>query len=84
MVNVNLSQLQPQAYFGNFHKWGFVPKNAGYIYISDEYLDVIQPSITSLYYKQGIDKAYYWTGTRDMTSYLCLPRAEEYVDSIGG
>jgi len=46
MLDINISELQPQAYFSNFHKWAYVPKNAAFLYISDEYLEIIQPVVT--------------------------------------
>lgn len=39
-VDINLAKLQPSAYFSNFHKWGFAPISAAFLYVSDSYLDV--------------------------------------------
>ena len=30
------------AYFSNFHKWAYSPKNAAFIYLSDKYTKVIK------------------------------------------
>lgn len=39
-VPIVLSDMAPDAYFSNFHKWAFSPKNAAFLYVSDEYLKV--------------------------------------------
>lgn len=39
-VNINLRDLDPDAYFSNFHKWAYAPKNAAFLYVSDKYLNV--------------------------------------------
>lgn len=39
-VDIHLMDLDPDAYFSNFHKWAYAPKNAAFLYVSDKYLNV--------------------------------------------
>ncbi len=55
-VEVNMAQLKPAAYFSNFHKWSYTPKNAAFLYISDKYLSIIRPALTGNLYNQGPSK----------------------------
>lgn len=78
-----MKTLNPAAYFSNFHKWGFAPKNAAFLYISDQFLPTIRPVLTGNYYGEGPAREFFWTGTRDYTSYLCVRKGLEYSDSFG-
>lgn len=40
-LSIDLQAFGVDAYFSNFHKWGFSPKNVAFLYISDKFLDVI-------------------------------------------
>lgn len=52
-VNINIAEMNPDAYFSNFHKWAFAPKNAAFLYISDKYLDIVKPVITGNFHGEG-------------------------------
>ncbi len=71
-VNINIRELNPAAYFSNFHKWAFAPKNAAFLYISDKFLNIIKPALTGNNYGDGPSREFFWTGTRDFTSYLAV------------
>ena len=45
-VKVDMASLEPDAYFANFHKWGYAPKSAAFLYLSDKFVNTIQPAIT--------------------------------------
>ena len=82
-IDINLTDLNISAYFSNFHKWSFVPKTAAFIFISDKYLKQIRPAITGNFKGQGIEREYFWTGTKDFTSYLCVMMGIQYYESFG-
>lgn len=50
---VDMSELQPDAYFSNFHKWAYAPKSAAFLYLSDRYLKVVQPAVTGNFHGEG-------------------------------
>jgi isopenicillin-N epimerase len=39
-VDIDIGNLECDAYFSTLHKWSFSPKNSGFIYISDKYSKV--------------------------------------------
>ena len=53
-VTVDMGELQPDAYFSNFHKWSFAPKSAAFLYLSDKYLENVQPAITGNFHGEGL------------------------------
>lgn len=51
-----MMELNPKAYFSNFHKWAFAPKNAAFLYLDDEYLDIVRPVITGNFKGEGPER----------------------------
>lgn len=43
----------------------------------------MKPIITGNFYGEGPEREYYWTGTRDFSSYLCIKKGIEYYESFG-
>jgi selenocysteine lyase/cysteine desulfurase len=82
-VNVNIAEMNPNAYFSNFHKWAFCPKNASFLYLDDKYRDIVKPVITGNFHGEGPEREFYWTGTRDFSSYLTIRKGIEYHESFG-
>ena len=82
-VNVNMAALQPDAYFSNFHKWGYAPKSAAFLYLSDKYLSEVQPAITGNFHGEGPAREFFWCGTRDLTPFLSVQKGIEYSESFG-
>lgn len=52
-VQVNIAEINPAAYFSNFHKWAFCPKNASFLYLNDNYRDSVKPVITGNFHGEG-------------------------------
>lgn len=55
-VNVNIAEINPTAYFSNFHKWSFCPKNASFLYLDNNLRDLVKPSITGNFYGEGPER----------------------------
>ena len=55
-VYVNMGDLQPDAYFSNFNKWAYAPKNSAFLYLSDKYVDIVKPVVTANYYGSGPER----------------------------
>lgn len=49
-ANVDMAELEPDAYFSNFHKWSYAPKSTAFLYLSDKLINVVKPSITGNFY----------------------------------
>lgn len=82
-IEVNISEIKPNAYFSNFHKWSFCPKNASFLYLDDQLRQIVKPTSTGNFYGEGPEREYYWTGTRDFSSYLTIQKGIEYHESFG-
>ena len=82
MVDVDLQGLGAAYYAGNCHKWLCAPKGAGFLVVRPDRQDLIRP--TSISYGAGLQdlagrsryqREFEWTGTTDITPYLCVPHA---------
>ena len=78
-----MQDINCAAYFSNFHKWAFAPKNAAFLYVSDQFVNQIKPVLTGNFYGEGPVREFFYTGTRDYSGYLSVRAGLEYSDSFG-
>jgi len=91
MVPVNLAQLGAAYYAGNCHKWLCAPKGAGFLYVRPDRQEGIQPVTISHGFNTRrpgrplLHDAFDWTGTDDLTPWLCVGEAIRFLgDRPGG
>jgi isopenicillin-N epimerase len=90
MVPLNLAQLGAAYYAGNCHKWLSAPKGAGFLYVRPDRQEGILPVVIS----HGLNTrrpgrsllhdAFDWTGTDDLTPWLCVAEAIRFLESTEG
>ncbi len=83
MVNVNLKALNPDFWTGNFHKWCCAPRGSAGLWIREDHRKTITPIITSWYVNEGYPNSFRWLGTDDYSSYLAVPAALKFMESLG-
>jgi len=71
-------------YVGNCHKWLMAPRGAGFLWASPESQPLIHPLAISHDLGQGFHAEFDWTGTRDFTSFLCVPDGIDFHGELGG
>ena len=88
IVPLDLGKLKPAYATGNAHKWLCTPKGAAFLYIrEDKRLEVNPLSISHGFSVDGntdekIRLEFDWTGTQDITPWLCIPKSIEHVGSL--
>ncbi len=90
MVPIDLSELNPDYYTGNHHKWLCAPKASGFLYVRRDWQGEVRPTIIS----HGANRPrpnrsqflseFDWTGTFDPTPLLSVPAAVEFLAKLGG
>ena len=88
MIPLDIDDLGAHYYTGNFHKWLCSPKGAGFLYVRKDKQQSIKPVVVSHVksdfdtYLSSFQVEFYWTGTDDPTSYLCVPEAIEFLQGL--
>ena len=84
-MELNLLEIGADFYTGNLHKWLCAPKGAAFLYARPEVQKYVEPLIVGWGYNpDGPEETRFvdyleWTGTRDMASYLAVPRTLAYL-----
>jgi selenocysteine lyase/cysteine desulfurase len=84
MLDVDLSDIQPDFYTGSSHKWPCGPKEVGVLYINARVHEPIRPSIISAYPGAvGIARTMEAMGQRDEPALIGFGEALEFQNTIG-
>lgn len=83
-IELNLTEIDPDFYTGNCHKWLCSPKGAAFLYARRDKQSLLKPLIISWGYQaedpgesQFIDH-FEWFGTRDPSAFLTVPKAIQF------
>nr|WP_236649519.1 aminotransferase class V-fold PLP-dependent enzyme [Rhodopirellula sp. SM50] len=85
MVPVDLSDLDPDYYTANHHKWLCGPKTSGFLYVRRDWQHEVRPTtISHGANSPGLGKTTFlaefnWVGTYDPTPILSMPTAIEFL-----
>ena len=68
---------------GNCHKWLFAPRGAGFLWARRGAQDALHPPVISHGYGQGFAAEFDWIGTRDLSAWLAVPAALDFLQGLG-
>jgi len=71
-------------YVANLHKWAFVPRSSGFLWVSPQRQAALHPAVISWGLDQGMTMEFDLVGTRDPSPYLAAPAAFSFIDELGG
>lgn len=84
LLDVDLSDMQPDFYTGSAHKWPCGPKEVGLLYVSARVHDLFWPSIYSAYSgRRGIARTHEGMGQRDEPAIRAFGQQIEFLTTIG-
>jgi isopenicillin-N epimerase len=84
LIDVDLSDMQPDFYTGSGHKWPCGPKEVGVLYINKSAQTRIWPSIVSAFPGAvGISKTFESFGQRDEPAIMAFGEALQFQTKIG-
>jgi isopenicillin-N epimerase len=86
-IPLDLSDLDPDFYAGNCHKWLCSPKGAAFLYARPAVQNLVEPLVVSWGYEPVAEwdtgnpqfvSWLEWQGTRDLAAYLSVPAALDF------
>ena len=88
IVPLDLEKLQAAYVTGNAHKWLCTPKGAAFLHLREDKRNQIRP--LSISHGASVDGnadekirlEFDWTGTQDLTPWLCIPKSIEFISSL--
>jgi len=84
LIEVNLSEMQPDFYTSSAHKWPCGPKEVGLLYINKSAQSRIWPGIVSAFPgATGISKSFESFGQRDEPAIMAFGEALKFQTKIG-
>ncbi len=83
LLPLTISELAPDFYTGNLHKWVCAPKGAAFLWVHPDWRQRAHPTVTSHGYELGLAAEFEWTGTFDPTAWLAVPAALDRLEALG-
>lgn len=86
VLDINITDINPDFYLGNCHKWLFAPKGTAFLWVakSQQLSDSPEPTVISSSGDFTFTGRYKYTGTRDYTGFSSLPSALQFIETLGG
>ncbi len=87
-IPLDISSINPDIYIGTCHKWLCTPKGSAFMYVKCDIQKLIEPLIIGWGWNTDFGSGltpyindHEWWGTNDISSYLCIPRAIDFISS---
>ena len=86
-IDLDIRKLDPDFYCGACHKWMCSPKGVAFLYVKEEFQQMIEPLVVSWGYEaenpshsQFLDYMQ-WQGTNDISAYLTVPDTIKFLEN---
>jgi isopenicillin-N epimerase len=83
MLDLDVESIGATYYTGNLHKWVCAPIGAAFLWVDPARQRDIHPTTISHHLDQGLAAEFGWQGTRDVTPWLTVPAAIEWMGRLG-
>ena len=83
MLPLDVPRIGATYYVGNLHKWACAPRGSAFLWARPDKQSRIHPLAISHNLGQGFAREFDWQGTRDLSAWLAIPRAIEFMAGFG-
>ncbi len=82
-IELDLDALAVDWYVSNLHKWAYAPRGSAFLHAAHGAASLTRPLVVSHFIDMGFPHSFDYTGTRDYTAWLTVPRALQFLDELG-
>lgn len=83
MLDLEVPATGAAYYAGNLHKWCCCPKGSGFLWAREDRRRSVHPLIISHNLNTDFAQEFGWQGTRDVSAWLTIPAALEFMSGLG-
>jgi isopenicillin-N epimerase len=83
-VDLDVDDIGADWYTANAHKWLFAPKGTAFLHARDPKAIDLRPLAISHYVREPFPRCFDYVGTRDVTPFLTVPDALDFIEGLGG
>jgi isopenicillin-N epimerase len=83
MVPLDVGKLGAAYYAANLHKWVCAPKGSAFLWVRPDLQPAVHPAVISHHWGEGFAREFGWQGTRDLSAWLTIPRAMQFMADLG-
>lgn len=83
-VGLAIDDIGADWYTANAHKWLYAPKGTAFLHARDPKAIDLRPLATSHYVGEPFPLSFDYVGTRDVTAFLTVPDALDFIEGLGG
>jgi isopenicillin-N epimerase len=83
-IALDVASLRADWVVGNLHKWAFVPRACGFLWVAPAQRATLHPPVISWGLDAGLTQEFDWTGTRDPSAVLSAPAALAFMRDMLG
>jgi len=80
---LDLPAIGADWYTANAHKWLYAPKGSAFLYATEAVADITVPLSVSHWHGFAFPRAFDYVGTRDVTPFLTVPAALDFIERFG-
>ena len=82
-IDLNITDMNPDFYTSNGHKWLCCAKGSAFLYVRPEFHSVIRPLVISHGYTHGFQAEFSWIGVKDYSALIALSTAIDFWEFYG-
>ena len=82
-VDVDVEAIGADWYTSNAHKWLYAPRGCAFLHARGEAAALTRPLVVSHHVGMGFPLSFDWVGTRDVTPWLAVPAAIDFLQELG-
>jgi selenocysteine lyase/cysteine desulfurase len=83
-VDLGKEAFPADVYFSNYHKWFMTPRQCALLWLRRGLHDKVHPLVVSNMYKRGLEREFFWVGTKDHSHCASVGFAMDFREGLGG